>query len=172
MTLPWDIPTEAEARWLLDQGLTDTELAPALRVAKVRFLDHRTFDFDACGQRSFVFIVQDTGIEVDIVAWDTARGALATWRGAAFALGQEAIFNPATHFDGGVLHVHRTPLEWLEADRDGIVIVQPTLTYAYLRHASRLSFADAAYARQVQEWLEPPKPTVELLVEMSEETAA
>jgi hypothetical protein len=44
----------------------------------------------------------------------------------------------------------------VEAGREGIVIVQPRLTYAYLRNVSRLSFADSTHALKVKRWLEPP----------------
>jgi hypothetical protein len=73
---------------------------------------------------------------------------------------------------GDALRVHRTPLEWLRANRDGIVIVRRELTYAYLRNVRRLSFADPAHARQVERWLEPPRAGPELLVEVVEKLAA
>ena len=173
MTIPWDIPTETEIRWLLDEGLSDTALMmPTLiRAANVKFLDFGTFDFDIYDERAFVFMVQDAGVNVDLIAWEPARGALATWRGAAFALGQEAIFNPATYFDGGALRVHRNPLEWMRAERGGIVIIKPELAYAYLRNVPRLSFADPANAQEVKRWLQPPTPTVEILIEVQAERA-
>jgi hypothetical protein len=52
------------------------------------------------------------------------------------------------------------------------VIVDHKQTYAMLRHAPRLSFADADHARSVRRWLEPPKPRVELLVEIAARSAA
>ena len=102
-----------------------------------------------------------------------APAQLASWRGQAFCLGDvDDIFNPATYFDGGALRVHETPLQWLLADRDGIVIVRPDLAHAYLASCQRLAFSDRAHARQVDKWLQPPKPTVEILVEVEERAAA
>ena len=171
MTLPWDIPSDLEIAWLLKQGISETAMISptVIRAANVTLLDGNTFDFDAKGIRAFLFKELDCD---DLIAWNPKRDALATWRGDAFALGQESVFNPATYFDCSALRVHRTPLEWLKADREGIVIVKPQLTYAYLYHARRLSFADPVYAQQVKRWLQPPKPTAELLIEVSAELAA
>ncbi len=173
MTLHWGIPTEAEILWLLQQGFSENALMkPTLILAaNVTFLDNRAFDLKVGGERAFVFVVAENGHVLDHVAWDPKRGALASWRGAAFALGQDAIFNPASYFDDSALRVHRTPLEWLSAERDGIVIVQPQLTYAYLRDA-RLSFADRAFAQKVKRWREPSTPRGELLIEVPSERAA
>ena len=73
---------------------------------------------------------------------------------------------------GGSLKVHQTALDWLRADRTGICIVRPEFSYAMLRHVSRLVVDDADYGRQIRRWLEPPKLSVEILVEMSAEKIA
>jgi hypothetical protein len=82
------------------------------------------------------------------------------------------IFNPATYFAGGALYVHETPLQWLLAEREGIVILRPDLARAYIANCQRLAFADAAHARRVERWLQPPKPTVEIFVAVEERAAA
>ena len=105
-------------------------------------------------------------------SWTPVQNALATWRGDAFALGQEAVFNPATYFDGGALHVHETPLQWLRADRQGIVILRHDLSHAYLAHCQRLACSDTGFAKKVKAWLQPRKPTVKILVEAQAEKAA
>jgi hypothetical protein len=170
----WDVPTDAEVAWLIGRGVSETAMmTPTLILAaNVKFLENRTFQFDAEGNRAFLFRVEDEGTGIDRVAWEPKRGELATWRGAAFALGQDSIFNPGSYFGDSALRVHRTPLEWLRAERDGVVIVQPQLTYAYLRDARRLSFADLAHAQQVKRWLEPPRPRTELFLEVPDERAA
>jgi hypothetical protein len=120
MTL--DIPDELEVQWLIGRGVPDTAMleTPCLRAGRVRFLDGDTFEFADDGDRALVFRVFDCGTQVDLVAWSHKQKKLTTWRGVAFALGQDQIFNPATYFAGGALHVHRTPLDWLKADRYGI----------------------------------------------------
>ena len=168
MTLPWDIPSDLEIAWLLQQGISEPAMItpPVVLAANVVFLDGNTFDFDAGGVRAFIFREPN-----DLIAWRPASKRVATWRSSAFALGEDAIWNPASYFMGTALRVHRTPLEWLKADRDGIVIVKPELTHAYLRDAD-ISFADDLYARQVKRWREPPLPRGKLLIEMSGEMAA
>ena len=169
MSLPLEYPTEDEIRWLVAQGVSETAMLgpPPIRAAKVVFLDKQTFDFDAAGAR--VLLLTE---EHDLIAWKPDGRTLASWRGVAFALGEDAIGNPASYFMGDALWVHRDPLAWLKADREGIVIVQPRFTYAYLRHTPRLAFSSATHARQVQAWLQPPKPKVKFLIKTPEERAA
>jgi hypothetical protein len=173
MSLPLDYPTEDEIRWLFAHGVSDAAIfqPTPIRAARVRFLDQRAFEFadiGGVGERALVFVG-----ESDLVAWQPRQGALATWRGVAFCLGDiDQVFNPATYFCAGALRVHADPLAWLKAEREGIVSVQPRFTYAYLRHVPRLAFSTAAHARQVRAWLEPPKPRVEFLVKIPEEMAA
>jgi hypothetical protein len=172
MTLSLDYPTEAEIGWLLDQDISDTAILEPepLRAGKVRFLGKQTFDFarfSDIGERALVIVADE-----DLIAWQPRTGTLATWRGATFALGQEAIFNPATYFSSGALHVHETPLQWLQADRQGIVIVRPGLCHAYLAHCPRLASSDTGFARKVQAWVQPRKPTVQILVGVKPDRAA
>jgi hypothetical protein len=174
MTLPLDYPNEMEIRWMFAQGIPDTAMLgpPAIRAARATFLDGNTFDFDAVGERVLIFVVEDIGADSDLVAWQPRTGQLATFEGIAFALGQDAIWNPASYFMGAALQVHADPLAWLKADRDGVCILQPKLTYACLRSATRLSFADPVYAQQVKRWLRPPKSRVKILVEVQKEEIA
>jgi hypothetical protein len=131
----WGFPTDDELLWLLEQGVSDEALWP-ISGATVRF-DSATFDLDAEGERALVFRAEDRDEVIDLIGWQPHTGALASWRGQAFCLGDiDDIFNPATYFDGGALRVHATPLDWLLANRDGIVIVQPDLAPAYLETAS------------------------------------
>jgi hypothetical protein len=168
----WGLPSDDQVRWLLRYGVEAAAMVGPwpIGAATVRF-DVGTFDLNPTGECALTFRVHECGEVIDLVAWHAHTGKLASWRGTAFAIGQQAIFNPATYFGGGTLRVHRTPLEWLLADRDGIVIVKPELTYAYVRNLRRVSCADTAYLQQVKQWLEPPRPSVELFVEVQEELA-
>jgi hypothetical protein len=173
MSLPWCQPESREIDWLRSQNLLDAALnvLPRIGAASVVFLGN-VFEEASDGQRALTFPIHDCGKFIDFAAWRPRTGQLGTWCGVGFAIGQDQIFNPATYFDGGALRVHRTPLDWLRADRDGIVIVKPELTYAYLRNVRRLSFADPAHARHVERWLEPPRGGPELLIEVVKELAA
>ena len=163
-----DFPTELEARWLLAQGVSDTAILEPdpIRAGTVRFWQH-AFELDPEGDRALLF-----KHERDWIAWQPRSGKLASWRGVAFALNEEAIWNPASYFGGLALRIHRTPLEWLKADRDGIVIVQPRLAHAMLRSARALSFADSAFAQLVRRWMESPTSQTELLLEVIAEGEA
>ena len=154
-----DYPDERECRWLVDQGVNLDSIAMprAVRAAPVRFWQ-TTFDFDDDGERSLIFME-----DRDSVAWQPRTGALACWRGVSFAINEDAINNPATYFAGGMLKVHRTPLEWLKADREGIVIVQSQFAYAYLRDA-RLVFDDPLHAERVKRWCRAPKPKTQFAI--------
>jgi hypothetical protein len=171
MTL--DLPNELETQWLISQGVSGRAMleTPCLRAGRVRFLDDNAFEFADDGDRALIFRVFDCGCEIDLVAWSHRQKQIATWRGVAFALGQDAIFNPATYFMGGALRVHRTALDWLKADREGICIVQPRFAYSQLRHVERMLFSNKVYGVQVKRWLQPPEPRAKFLVEIEQGAA-
>lgn len=167
----WEFPTDEELLWLLDQGLNDNALWP-ISGATVRF-EGGTFDLDSDGERTLTFRAEDCGEVIDLIAWQPRTGQLASWRGQAFCLGDvDDVFNPATYFAGDALHVHKTPLQWLQAERNGIVILRPALAHVYLANRQRVVCSDAAHARQVERWLQPRKPTVEIFVAVEEWAAA
>jgi len=167
----WDFPTDDELRRLMRQGVNETALWP-ISGATVRF-EGRTFDLDPNGVRALTFRCHDCSEVVDIAAWQPQTGELGSWRGVAFCLGDlDDIFNPATYFADSALPVHETPLQWLLAERQGIVIVRPDLAHVYLANRQRLACSDADHARQVERWLQPPKPTAEIFVTVEEGAAA
>jgi len=169
----WGVPTDNEIRWLLGQGVGDAALWP-IGGASVHFNHrHGTFEPDVNGKRTLVFHAKDRGGDIDLIAWQPKTRELASWCGQAFCLGdQDDIFNPATYFAGDALRVHETPLDWLLADREGIVILRPEWAAAYLASCQRLCFSGQTYARRVEKWLQPRKPKVEILVEVEEKGAA
>ena len=169
----WGFPTDDELRWLLCQGVSDTALWPISGATVCFDLKHGTFDLDPAGERALIFRAEDCDEVIDLIAWQPRTGQLASWRGQAFCLGDvDDVFNPATYFADGALPVYETPLQWLLAEREGIVILRPDLAHAYLANCQRIAFSDAAHARRVERWLQPPKPTVELLVAVEERAAA
>jgi hypothetical protein len=167
----WGFPTDDELLWLLDQGIDENALWP-LSGAIVHF-DAGRFELNNDGQRALIFRAEDRAEVIDLIAWQPRIGALASWRGQAFCLGDvDNIFNPATYFAGDALRVHATPLDWLLANRDGIVIVRPDLAPAYLAHCRRIRCSSKAHALQVEKWVRPRKPSAEILVEVEERAAA
>ena len=162
------LPSGKSLQWLLGQGVPFDALH-GVKSAWVKF-NGDTFDFDAecAGEPVLIFACEDQGEVVDLVAWSARENILATWRSTAFALGDlDQCFNPATWFADGMLQIHRTPLDWLKAGGDGIVILNPKLCWAYLRNVPRLAFADISLARQIKAWLLPPEPQTEFLIEQS-----
>jgi hypothetical protein len=164
----WGLPDDSAIRWLLEQGIADTTLTEPYPIgaARVLFHDGGTFDVDAGGQRALTFRATDCGEPVDLVAWQPRTGHLASWRGAAFCLGDvDQCFNPATWFDGDGLRLHRDPLDWLRAGRDGIVILKPKLCWAHLRNVPRVICADIEHGEAVKRWIKPPRPQTKILIE-------
>lgn len=171
----WRVPALdlAELRRLRSQGVSRSAMLHPwpMGATNVAF-DGGTFELDVNGERALTFRATDRGEVVDLVAWQPHTGALASWRGQAFCLGDvDDIFNPATYFAGNALRVHATPLDWLLADRDGIVIVRSDLVPAYLANCHRIRFSSKSHARQVEKWLKPREPMVEILVEVEERAA-
>ena len=109
---------------------------------------------------------------VDLIAWQPRTDKLASWRGHAFCLGDvEDIFNPATYFAGDALGVHETPLQWLLAEREGIVILRPNLGHAYLK-GRRVLCDDPHHAARIERWCQPPRANLEILISAAERNAA
>jgi hypothetical protein len=145
--------------WPERKGVLDAALGicPQVGTARVRF-DGNHFEEDPEGQSSLVFVIHDYGEFIDFAAWDQKTGQIGTWRGSGFAINQDTISNPASHFCGDALRIHADPLAWLRADRNGIVIANPTRTYAYLRSSGPLSFADSQHGQRVREWWRAQAP--------------
>jgi hypothetical protein len=166
----WGFPTDDELLWLLRHGVNENALWPISGVT-VHF-DGHTFDLDPDGERALVFRALSSGEVVDLIAWQPQTGELGSWRGVAFCLGDlDDIFNPATYFADSALPVHETPLQWLLAEREGIVILRPDLAPVYLANCQRLACSNKAHARQLERWLQPPKPTTEIFVTVEEGAA-
>ena len=163
-------PTEDKLCWLLNQGVDADAMALPwpIRSALVHWLPCHTFYFTKGGDPAVIFRAEDRGEAIDLCAWSPRTNKLASWSGAAFCIGDaDQIYNPATWFANGGLKIHKTPLEWLRAGRQGIVIVRSRPTYAHLRHVPRLIFDDVEHAEQVQRWCKPPKSKNEFLVRTS-----
>jgi hypothetical protein len=167
----WPLLTRLEVGWLWRSGVTPRAMASPfpLGSARVRFdLDRFDLDLehDAKGERAVLILALDRGEPVDLVAWAPRSGRLGLLIGCAPVLGDlDDLTNPATFFDGDGLRVHRTPLDWLRADRAGVVPINPQI----LRDCRRLIFADADHAKQIRRALES---SVEFIIEIEEGKAA
>jgi hypothetical protein len=133
------------------QGLLDTLLASGIALrAMIRptymraALGHRArdglFDCDPDGAEWLVFQEAE-----DWVCWNVGTGDLATYCGRAFALGADRIHEAATYSFGFPLTIYATPLEWLTARRDGIVVLDWTRAFDHLRDCPRIAVPESLY---------------------------
>jgi hypothetical protein len=111
-------------------------------------------------ERAFLFLVSDMhGAPADLAAWQPATGWLGTWRGLAWALGQETIYRPRLD-EHGALKVHPTPLEWLRDGCRGIALLQARLAAAFLCDAGPLLVDDAEFGAELRTALTRPAPRI------------
>jgi len=158
-----DIPSDAEVAWLLKQGATPESMVRpwCIRSAWVRLERGPRFALSAPGeadsQRALIFRCDDRGEPVDLAAWQPRTGGLGLLTGAGFCIGDlDQCFNPATFFMGGALRIHRWPLAWLAAEREGIVVIDASKAHAILRGASAIECEGAALAKALRKWVAPP----------------
>jgi hypothetical protein len=131
----------------------------------VRF-DDDGFDLESGGTPALIFPCCDGDKIVDLAAWDGKR--LVTWKmtpAPAFCIGDlDEIFNPATYFAGGLLHIHCGPIEWLRAGCEGIVILRPKLSYSYLKNVRRVLCSDEEVAALIHKHNRPRAPGTKIFV--------
>lgn len=137
-----------------------------IRAAYVVWTQASRFAFEqheppsARGQRAFVFLVEDVaGDPADIIAWQPATGRIGTWCGIAWGLGEfEALAPRMAEHDG--LPVYRDPIDWLRADRRGVVILRPRLAADYLCDAGPLVAEDREHAAELDRVLTRRAPRI------------
>jgi hypothetical protein len=162
----YGFPTDDEIWWLLQRGVTEDALTSSWSVTatSARFED-KGFCADPDGERALIFRAEDRGEPIDLIAWQPRSNKLATLLGVGFCIGDlEQTFCPSSWFAGGGLHIHRSPLEWLLAERRGIVIAQPRYVHAYLKNCPRLICTDHALASDLNNWLKPPRRTAKIFI--------
>jgi hypothetical protein len=135
--------------------------------AEVVFHDDEspTFDFAAyTGEEgsvsAFIFLARDEeGEPSDLVAWAPNAKRLAAWYGSAVLLGTETVNGP--HLDPeGALPVFETPLSWLLADRNGVVIIHSRRAAPILRAAEPLRVSSAAFRTRLRQIVAPRRPRI------------
>jgi hypothetical protein len=85
---------------------------------------------------------------IDLIAWLPKSGALASWLGAAFCLGDERQIDGP--YLGDPLQVWRSPVSWLKAERRGIVIVEKSRASDRLRDVPELLCEDPDHAHALR----------------------
>ena len=135
-------PAPADLTALTGQGVPAIALIRPnlMRIATGHKASDGRFEPDPSGNRWCAFEVEDVD---DIVFWQPDTDALATWDGRAFALGQEVIGEAATYCFDCSLNIFASPLDWLQAKRDGIVVLDWTIAFDRLRDAPRIAIAES-----------------------------
>jgi hypothetical protein len=125
-----------------------------LYVESVMFLPNDRFEFardarDASG--AVVAVVfrapDDLGNPLDLAAWEPETGRLALWLGRVSMLGQDSLYGWRL---GEPLIVHESPLEWLQAGREGVFVIDPRRASPLLRMVELLGVKRPEYGRHLQ----------------------
>jgi hypothetical protein len=156
-----------DREWLITHGVPSSAITEPwlIHSAQVLFDGLHGFDFNTEGGQALIFKAEDRSEQTDLIAWDPSTDNLASWHGNAFCLGDlDQIYNPATYFSGGYLRIHASPLEWLKANREGLVILRPDFAYAHLKFCQRLVCDDPTHAEEVERLLQAPKPKTEIFI--------
>lgn len=134
-----DCPNKAELAWLIREGVPSLALARPTPIMVATGLKSRDGIFDHAddGERWFAF--EQDG---DFVFWQPGRNAFATYANRAFALGEEAVDNPGTYAFDCALNIFASPLDWLRAGRDGIVVLDWSRAFDRLRDVPRIAVAE------------------------------
>ena len=153
---------ERQKEWLRSRCVADVDCED-VRTARVLFGD-RFFEFEAeadqedCKAALVVIAKNEGDLCSDIVVFD-AHGRVAAWLGREPMLGAENILKPRLDEP---LFVHETPLDWLRAGRDGVVILNWRVAADRLAGvslvAARVSFGQTLRAR-----LTRPSPKIFIL---------
>jgi hypothetical protein len=140
-------------RWLFQAGVpvrTLMDLTPIRKAIGTIATDGR-FEDDPAGQTFLVFPEAE-----DAVFWQPRAGKLATWNGRAFALGEDAIYNPGTYAFDCNLSVFSDPLEWMRSRCDGIVVLDWSRAFDRLRDCPRIAVAEPLLF-QYRRAMKPPR---------------
>jgi hypothetical protein len=162
----------SEFRRFLDRGVPSPALVyPELpaRARVVFFADRPVFDFvedleDEGEQEraaaAFIFLARDElGDPCDLVAWEPVSARVAAWYGRPSLLGLENLWTPRIAYDGALV-IFETPLEWLKAGRQGVVIVNPERAAPLLREAEHLCAPSEKYGRYLRSILTARPPRI------------
>lgn len=132
------------------------------RIDRVIFDNRDGFEFaryrsDRRGTGAMIFVVRDhIGDVIDLAAWGPPR-PLALWIARGSMLGSENLFGFRMR---EALEIHPTPLEWLRAGCQGVVIIDPQKSTDLLRRAAPLQASSVAHGRALSRILEVRRPRI------------
>jgi hypothetical protein len=134
------LPTQEELDWLLAQDISITALVRplAMKVATGDIGQHGYFEAANSGPRWLAFEQ-----EHDLLLWNPRGRLLVAESRRSFALGEDIVDNPSTYAFDCNLNIFAEPLEWLRANRDGIVVIDWSRAFDRLRDVPRIAIAEA-----------------------------
>ena len=94
-----------------------------------------------------------------MVAWCCKTGQLASWLDRAWDIDEDTIYAVRLS-DHGALPVWRDPLQLLQANHEGIVLVRRHAAVQYLADAEPLLAEDAWHGEELQQILTSPRPRI------------
>ncbi len=127
-------------------------------------IDRTWFDFDETGSEAIVCEVRgyDGEAVVDLVAWsidDPTRWWTAI--GAGVVLGEAFAANPNAGLCGEALRILRTPLAWLRAQCEGIVLLDRTRAGRWLLEGARtVAAVDRQHAADIHRLMKAAGPRI------------
>lgn len=163
MTAYYDLPglRQEHIDWLLRSGVSiDAMIHPeAIRLAH-GYAEKGLFVRDPAGDPWLAF-----SEERNVAYWQPRSGELALEVRGAFALGEEAIGLPETYSFDCYLNVFGSPLDWLRAGRDGIVVIDWSLTWQRLHGVPRVALAECVVFLFRRHFKPPTGPEVAVMRE-------
>lgn len=137
--VPLSCPSQADLDWLIREGVSTAAMVQpsTMMIATGTMAADGLFEHDENGDRWLAFEEAD-----DFVFWQPRRNQLATYANRAFALGEAAIDNTGTYAFDCALNIFASPLDWLRARRDGIVVLDWGFAFDRLRDAPRIAIAE------------------------------
>jgi hypothetical protein len=153
--------------WFLAKGVSPAALIypETLRRTRVSVhCDDPFFDFveddGEDEEDAIIFLARDDeGFPSDLVAWTCGSRRLSTHWGAVSVLGADDIVAPRVTPEGALV-VHRTPLGWLRAGREGVVVVEARRAAQLLRDFGPLAGEDEAHGCELRELFRRQEPRI------------
>jgi hypothetical protein len=146
--------------WLTSRGVDVLSVVSPtpVRLAHGRVAADGCFEPEPNGPGWLVF--QEPG---DWVFWQPRTREMATWLGRSFALSEELIFEAVTYAINGRLRIFASPLDWLKANRNGIVVIDWRRAFERLRDAPRLAVDEALMPLYWRHMKPPRLPQVQIV---------
>jgi hypothetical protein len=153
--------------WFLAKGAPSAALVYPEMTRRSRVSYHREspfFDFveddGEDEENAIVFLAREGGGRAgDLIAWTPRSGRLAAHWGPVSVLGTDDILTPRLTCEGALL-VHRTPLGWLRAGRQGVVVVEARGAALVLRDFGPLAGEDEAHGRELRQLFRQTEPKI------------